>query len=120
MRNKLVASYSIFIGISVIAMWMMILANEKTPEGRIEMSFHLFSEFLMACICIMSGILLLKNNLLGKPLNIFGLGMVLYSVINAAGYYGELNNSPMMIMFVTLTILTLIALKLSINKTTKN
>jgi hypothetical protein len=119
MKNKIVGYYSIFLGISIIAMWLAILTNEKPPEGIIEMSFHLFSEFLMACICILSGILLIKNNLLGKLLNFLGLGMVLYSVVNAAGYYGQLDNRPMMILFMSLFILTLIALKLNISKTSK-
>lgn len=91
-------------------MWLMILTTQEPPEGRIEMTFHLFSEFLMACICIVSGILLLKNNPRGRLCSLIGLGMVLYSVLNAAGYYGELNNVPMMVMFISLSVLTLVAL----------
>jgi hypothetical protein len=50
--------------------------------------------------------LILINNPLGKFLSILGLGMVIYSVLNAVGYYGENNDLQMMIMFIALLVLT--------------
>lgn len=110
MKAKITGYYTVFLGISVIAMWLMILNKVAVPEGRTELTFHLFSEFLMATICIVGGILLLRKNSLGKPVSSIGLGMVLYSVLNAAGYYGELGNTPMMIMFILLFVLSTTAL----------
>ena len=115
MKTKIVAYYSIFIGISVIAMWTMILLTETPPEGKTELSFHLFSEFLMALLCLVSGILLLRKKPISRWLNILGLGMVIYSVLNAAGYYGEKNEIPMMIMFIVLLILTSVAIFLHLD-----
>lgn len=115
MKTKIVAYYSIFIGISVIAMWVMILQTETPPEGKIELSFHLFSEFLMAVLCLISGILLLGKKPISRSLNILGLGMVVYSVLNAAGYYGENNDTSMMIIFILLLILTSIAICLNLD-----
>lgn len=86
------------------------LEKRISSRGRTELSFHLFSEFLMASVCIVGGILLLRKNSLGKPVTSIGLGMVLYSVLNAAGYYGELGNTPMMIMFIFLFVLSMVAL----------
>lgn len=116
MKTKIIAFYSIFIGISVIAMWIMLLSTETPPEGKTELSFHLFSEFLMALLCLITGILLLRNNPKGKLLNILGLGMVIYSVLNAAGYYGEKKEIPMMIMFIIIFILTSAAIVLYLDK----
>jgi hypothetical protein len=115
MKTKIIAYYSIFIGISVIAMWIMILSTETPPEGKTELSFHLFSEFLMANMCLVSGILLLRKNSISRRLNILGLGMVVYSVLNAAGYYGERNEISMMIMFIVLLIITSAALILQMS-----
>jgi hypothetical protein len=114
MKTKVTGYYSVFIGISVIAMWLMILKNGSVPEGRTELSFHLFSEFMMATICIVGGILLLRKNSLGIPVCSIGLGMVLYSVLNAAGYYGELGNTSMMIMFIFLFVLSTTALLINL------
>jgi len=110
MKIKLIAYYSVFIGISVIAMWTMILLKEIPQEGKTELSFHLFSEFLMALLCLVSGIFILRKKPMGRQLNISGLGMVVYSVLNAAGYYGEKNEFPMMIMFILLLIVTSVAI----------
>lgn len=110
MKEKFIGYYSVFIGISVIALWIMILFKQSPPEGKTELAFHLFSEFLMAMICLVSGILLLKKNHIGKPLNFIGLGMAIYSILNAAGYYGQNSNFYMMIMFILLFIVTMTAL----------
>lgn len=106
MKNRIVGGYTIFIGISVIAMWIMTLNGPALHEGKIELGFHLFSEFLMAIICIVSGIRLWLNKPGAKILNVCGLGMVIYSVLNAAGYYGEKGETAMLLMFIILTILT--------------
>lgn len=110
MKIKIIGYYSVFIGISVIAMWTMILLTQNPPEGKTELVFHLFSEFLMALVCLVSGILLLRNKPFARLLNILGLGMVIYSVLNAAGYYGEQKQLPMMILFIALFIVTLTSL----------
>jgi len=108
MNRKIIGYYSISIGLAVLLMWTMILLNENIPEGKIEISYHLFSEFLMAIICIISGILVLVNAKIGRLLNILGLGMVFYSVLNAAGYYGERDNILMTVMFSAVFIFTAI------------
>jgi lipopolysaccharide export LptBFGC system permease protein LptF len=95
-------------------MWTIILLKQEVPEGKIEMSYHLFSEFLMAVLCVVSGVLFLLNNRIAKHLNILALGMVIYSVLNAAGYYGEQENVPMLVMFTILFLITTIAVFLNL------
>jgi hypothetical protein len=117
MKNRIIGGYTIFIGISVIAMWIMILNGPALPEGKTELGFHLFSEFLMAIICIVSGFRLWLNKPGAKILNACGLGMVIYSVLNAAGYYGEKGETAMLLMFIILTIMTATAvILLTVNK----
>ncbi len=116
MTNKVIGYYSVIIGVSVIAMWVFILLNESLPEGKTELTFHLFSEFMMAFCCLISGLFLLKKKLNGKLLNVLGLGMMIYSVLNAAGYYGERGDIPMMILFFGIFILTLAAVFFHLKK----
>lgn len=112
--KNIIAGYSIFLGISVLLMWTFILLSEDIEEGKREMLFHLFSEALMAVLCITSGFILLKK---GKSnLIIAAHAMVIYSVLNAAGYYFEKGEVLMTSLFVilfllSLTILTFITLK---------
>ena len=104
MNKKIVAYYSILIGIAVISTWIMILHNQEIPEGRIEMSYHLVSEFIMAFLCITSGIMMIFNYKKAKYFNVLSHGMVIYSMLNAAGYYGENSNKIMMVFFSILCI----------------
>jgi hypothetical protein len=116
MGPRVIAYYSIFIGFTILIFWINVLTQGQISEGKTEITFHLLSEFLMAVICLISGILLLKNSPGAMMLNILGLGMVIYSVLNAAGYYGERGNTIMMLMFSLLFILTSIAVFLSMKE----
>ena len=95
-------------------MWIFILKTQEIAEGQTEIIFHLISEFLMAAICLFSGIILLRKHKLARKLNMLGMGMVLYSVLNAAGYYAERNETPMVVMFAVLAILTVAALLMNL------
>jgi|WetSurMetagenome_2_1015567.scaffolds.fasta_scaffold136078_2 hypothetical protein len=112
MKIKYIAFYLFFIGISVIGMWLKILQTQTPTEGETEFSFHLFAEFLMATVCIVGGYLQLLKARYAKPISFVGLSMVIYSVLNAAGYYGERGVTAMMVMFICLFITSVIALVL--------
>jgi heme A synthase len=60
MKNY-IAIYSILIGLAVIGMWAVILTGQKLPEGNLELAFHLYAEFAMAVICLVSGVMMLRN-----------------------------------------------------------
>jgi uncharacterized membrane protein len=107
---KLIGGYSILLGLSVIIMWIQIIMNESIPEGKTEMSFHLFSEFLMALLCLLSGFLLIRQKPKGQITNATAHAMVLYSLINAIGYYAERNEKNMVVLFIILAIVSFIIL----------
>ncbi len=107
MIRKIIAWYSIFLGVAVMGMWIMILLTETIPEGKVEMSFHLTSEFVMATLCLISGILSLNQLKLAGYLVLMAHSMVIYSVLNAAGYYGQRGDITMVVMFIILLIFSL-------------
>ncbi len=102
MRIKLIAGYSIFLGISVLGMWGLILTTEVVPEGALELTFHLISECLMALAALAAGILIYRKNRYGKGLGIAAHGMALYSVLNAMGYYAERGETLFPLLFLLL------------------
>ena len=110
MKTKIIGYYSIFLAITITGYWIMTLSFASYSEGKIEIAFHVFSEILMAFICLLSGILLLKKNKHARNLSIIGFSMILYSVLNAAGYFGERNELSLTIVFIALFVLTSIAL----------
>lgn len=101
-----IAAYSVILGVSIIGLWIVLLVNGDIPEGHTAMGFHLFSEFFMAVICILGGFMLINNKKYAREVNIAGLAMVVYSVINAAGYYGQQGEIMMMTFFIAIALVT--------------
>jgi hypothetical protein len=108
--KPLISIYSILIGLAVIAMWAVILLTQHLQEGKVALGFHLYSEFSMAVICLVSGVMLLKNMKFARETNMAGLAMVVYSTLNAAGYYGQKGETAMMVMFIALAVLSIAAI----------
>ncbi len=106
MLKKVKAIYSIVISISVIGMWGMTILTGGIVEGLFEVSFHLASEFLMAILLLLGGIGLLRGKAYGKKLYILSNGMLIYSVLNAAGYFGERDNVASTVMFLLILLIT--------------
>jgi len=116
MVRKISAIYSIIIGISVLGMWCLILLTEGAPEGPFEITFHLISEFLMASLLIAGGYMSLRLKTNGGKVFMVAHGMLIYSVINAAGYYGQKGNIGMTSMFLSFFIVSSIIIVLSLVK----
>ena len=108
MKDKIIGWYSVLLGISIILLWTFVLKPESQQEGRVEMGFHLMSEFLMACFCIVGGVKILLKNRESLLIIMLAHGMVIYSTANAAGYYGERGLWPMTIIFLFLFSLSLV------------
>jgi uncharacterized membrane protein (DUF2068 family) len=116
MGKKVLAIYSIIVGISIFSMWSMIILTGGISEGTIEISFHLTSEFLMAILLVISGIGLLKNKLYGNKLSLLANSMLIYSVLNAAGYYRQRGNFPMEMVFAVILVISSLFMALEIFK----
>lgn len=112
MKSKIIGIYSLALGVAIIVMWLVILSGSSVTEGKIETSFHRVSEFLMAILCIVGGVLVLRKRHSGRLFNMAALGMVVYSVLNAAGYYGERGDIPLMIMFITMAVVSIVIFRL--------
>ncbi len=114
MLKKIQAVYCILIGISVIGMWIMILSTGGVTEGPIQIVFHLESEFLMAILLLISGYGLLAKKNFGEKVFLISNGMLVYSVLNAAGYYGQRGDIAMTVMFISFSIISSVLLILEL------
>ncbi len=95
------AYYSVFIGIIIIVKWIFILISDEIKEGRYEITLHVFSEFLMAIISILSGFMIFNKKIKGYIINLVAQSMIIYSVINAIGYYLELRETGIMPLLIS-------------------
>jgi hypothetical protein len=108
MINKLRALYSILIAVCMIGMWGFLLATGNVPEMKSEpigIAFHLFSEYATAGMLLISGFGMLAKRAKAEKLFLISTGALLYSVLNAVGYYGQDGNLSMLIMFSVIFIL---------------
>ncbi|RLE01620.1 MAG: hypothetical protein DRJ13_06680 [Bacteroidetes bacterium] len=106
--EKLSAIYLLTVGVSVLILWTIILSSGEIVEGPIEFSFHLFSEILMAVTCILAGMIFLRNRSSSRKMCIAGHSLIIYSVLNAAGYYAQTGSYAMPVVFIALFLISMI------------
>ena len=112
-------TYSIIIGIFMMIMWASLLSTGQVNElskAPLKIIYHLFAEFLTAALLIIGGYGLIKVHQWGFKLWLIAMGMLFYTVIVSAGYYADLNDMSMVIMFTMLQIATLMIIGLSFLK----
>ncbi len=94
--------YAIILGIGIIGLWLMLALTKQIPELKSEpiaIKFHITAEMTMGILSILSGIFLLIGLSWAPYFFILAMGLVIYAVINSAGYYGQRNQWTFVIMF---------------------
>ncbi len=109
---EIIASiYTIIIGIAMLCMWIFLLGKREVPDlttKPTQISFHLIAEFLTSIMLLIGGFGLFTDQSWGTVIFYIAIGMVIYSTINAAGFYGQLKDWPMFIMLIVFTIISLL------------
>ena len=111
------ALFSIIIGVSIISLWIMLYLSNQIPELKTEpvnITLHIFSEILLAIILIIASIQLINKSRNSEKTFLISMGLLLYSVINAAGYYGQNENWVMVVLFSLLFIFSTIFIFISL------
>jgi hypothetical protein len=109
--RKLASIYSIIIGIAMICMWIVFILTNQVPEINIaplKISYHLLAEFLTAILLLIGGFGLFTKKEWGFNLYFISMGMLLYTVIVSAGYYADLGEMIMVVMFTVFQIVTIL------------
>jgi hypothetical protein len=109
--------YAIIIGVGIIGLWLMLYLTNQIPELKTEpvaIKFHVTAEMTMGVLSLLSGIFLLVGLSWAPYFFILAMGLVIYAVINSAGYYGQRKQWLFVIMFGVILVasITLIILNL--------
>jgi hypothetical protein len=102
---KFPAWYGIGVGTLIILQWNFFFATDSIPQldtAPWEIGFHLFAEFFLALTLLIGGVAALKSIRWGRGLLLVALGMAAYSEINSPGYFAQLGQWPLVIMFAAL------------------
>ncbi|MFX1377041.1 MAG: hypothetical protein ACFFA0_14645 [Promethearchaeota archaeon] len=115
---EIIASiYTIIIGVAMLCMWIFLLGKKEVPEltsKPTQIFFHLIAEFMTSILLVIGGVGLLTEQSWGIVIFYISIGMVIYSTINAAGFYGQLKDWPMFIMLIVFSIVSLLITSLII------
>jgi len=104
--RKIIGYYLVFLCVVVTGYWIVTLTDGSLKEGTIEIGFHVFSELIMAVLCLVGGLMMIMKHPHARNIALIGMAMVMYSVLNAAGYFGELHEWGAVAMFVFMFIIT--------------
>jgi hypothetical protein len=94
--------YAIVMGIGIIGLWIMLVRANQVPELKTEpvaIKFHITAEIIMGILLLLSGIFLLIGLSWAPNFFVLAIGLVIYAVINSAGYYGQRKQWSFVIMF---------------------
>ena len=112
-QMKFCGWYSITVGIVMIGQWTFFISMGQVPELQSEplrIAFHLASEGITAILLILSGVGVLRS---WKRIRIWyhvACGMLLYSVIVSPGYFAQLGQWSLVVMFAVLGVATISAI----------
>jgi hypothetical protein len=110
-REPIRAGYTILVGVAMLGLWGMFYATGQIPElttAPYEIGYHLAAETLTALALVTAGVGLFRRHAWAWRLYPVALGMLLYTVINSAGYYAQLREIAMVGMFTVFTATTLL------------
>ena len=99
------AIFGVAVGILMIVMWIVFLATGQVPElesGSVEIVLHVAAELVTAVTLLAGGSAMLMRLSGGRHILLIGFGMLLYTLIVSPGYYVDLGETPMVIMFAVL------------------
>jgi hypothetical protein len=107
--------FAIIVGLGMIGIWALLLITGQDPQLQHEMetipvsiSMAIVSDFLTAGMLLAAGIGLIKDCKWAVKVFLLSMGLLFYSVVNAAGYYGQRGDLPFVVMFAIIFVLALV------------
>ena len=88
--NKITVGYTIIVGLVNILLWIILIISGNVPnleEEIVSFIFHWISEFSMAGLMVLAGILLKKEYKGACKVFFFAMGMMLIAIMGALFYY---------------------------------
>ena len=94
--------YAVAVGALTLAQWGFFILGGRVPEFESEpiaIGFHLAAEALMALALLVTGAALLRGRRGAVPFALVAYGMLLYTTVNSPGYFAQLGQWPLVLMF---------------------
>ncbi|MFO7537182.1 MAG: hypothetical protein R6X32_03890 [Chloroflexota bacterium] len=111
---RVVASFCLFVGSMMVIQWLFFLLSGSVPElvsAPLAIAFHLAAEGSTAVLLIVAGIALWRQWPWALPATLLALGMLIYAMVNSAGYFAQQAEWVMVAMFGLLLLVTLFCIR---------
>jgi len=102
---KFVTWFFLVVAVMMVIQWGFFLAIGAVPELETEpyrIGFHLAAEFATAVSLFTGGLGLLRGKSWGRPFGLFAAGMLAYTSIVSPGYFAQLGQWQLVLMFAVL------------------
>jgi hypothetical protein len=112
-KRRASATYTIIVGLLMMGMWSMLVLTNQVPyldTPQVEIKLHIFTEMLTALTLIIGGVSVLRGWERLTWLHNVSQGMLIYAIINSSGYYIDMGETAMAVMFGVLLVGTMISL----------
>lgn len=113
--RRTAAAFTIIVGLAMIGIWIMLLVTGQDPQLQTELrtipiaiSMAITSDFLTAAVLLIGGFGLLANRGWAVKAFLLSAGFLLYSVVNAAGLYGQRGDLAFLSMFAIIFVLAVV------------
>jgi hypothetical protein len=109
---KFAGIFGITAGILILMQWLFFLISAQVPElesAPLEIVFHLAAEFMTAVVIIAAGTAVLQRKPWAPRVYYLASGMLIYTVINSAGYFMQLGEWLPVVMFALLLLLSVVS-----------
>jgi hypothetical protein len=113
--RKIASVYAIIVGLGMIGIWILLLITGQDPQLQheletipISISMAIVSDFLTAGVLLAAGLGLIRDRKWAMKVFLLSMGFLFYSVVNAAGFYGQRGDLPFVIMFAIIFVLALV------------
>lgn len=119
-KRKASAVFTIIVGLLMMGMWSMLILTNQVPyldTLQVEIKLHIFTEMLTALMLIIGGVSILRSWEKLMLLHYVSQGMLIYAIINSSGYYIDMGETGMAIMFGILLIGTIFSLMFFMDST---
>ena len=124
--RRVAAIYAIIMGLGMIGVWVMLLISVQDQRLQTELQTIPFeigmgitSDILTAIFLLLGGISLIAKRSWAVKVFLLSMGFLFYSVINAAGLYGQRGDVAFSIMFAVIFILAVVFTILAFGKESK-
>jgi hypothetical protein len=113
------AIFALMVAVAIAGMWSVSLATGAMPElatAPWTALMHLAAEFLTAATLAVGAWGLLRRTSWGPAVHLVGIGMVIYAVVQASGYFMQTGEPALSLMFGALFLMALADVWLSLRR----